>query len=195
MTGSPKRGRPAEASADVVALTALRLFDRRGFDAVTMDEIALACGVSRRTLFRLFPSKNDIVWGGAQQALERFAGALEAVPDSATPTTLAELLALIGAVSFEPLDDPSVLEATRRRLRLIGSVPALIGHGTPHLDTGRDLLARVLAARNVMTLPPLLLAQVLTSALFSAVLWWAEHGDEETTPADVIRKVLSTFSA
>ena len=58
-----RRGRPQEADPREIARIALELFEREGFDRVTMDEIADAASVSRRTLFRLFPSKWDLVWG------------------------------------------------------------------------------------------------------------------------------------
>ncbi|WP_062121315.1 MULTISPECIES: TetR family transcriptional regulator [Sphingobium] len=41
---------------------ALRLFLERGFDAVSMTELAQAAGISRRTLFRYFATKDDIVF-------------------------------------------------------------------------------------------------------------------------------------
>ncbi len=56
---------------------AQRLADERGsLDGFTMDELALACDVSRRTLFNYFPSKVDAVLGPdvvlASEALEIF---------------------------------------------------------------------------------------------------------------------------
>ena len=77
MTRSP--GRPRTISPDVVSLVALRLFDERGFDAVSMDDIAREAGVSRRSLFRLFPSKQSLVWGGLDEFVARFRAALRAV--------------------------------------------------------------------------------------------------------------------
>lgn len=47
--------------ADLVA-TALELFTERGFDATTVDDVADAAGVSRRTLYRYFPRKDDLVF-------------------------------------------------------------------------------------------------------------------------------------
>ncbi|TQM06248.1 TetR family transcriptional regulator [Pseudonocardia kunmingensis] len=42
---------------------ALDLFTERGFDTTTVDDIAAAAGIGRRTVFRYCPSKNDIPWG------------------------------------------------------------------------------------------------------------------------------------
>ena len=39
------------------------MFAERGFQATTGDDVATALGVGRRTIFRYFLSKNDIVWG------------------------------------------------------------------------------------------------------------------------------------
>ena len=44
-------------------------FEERGFEMTTMDDIAAAVGVGRRTLFRYYPSKNDILWGQFDDSL------------------------------------------------------------------------------------------------------------------------------
>ncbi|MGO9891485.1 MAG: TetR family transcriptional regulator, partial [Solirubrobacteraceae bacterium] len=60
---SQRPGRPPGTSRRAVTRTALELFGDRGFEETTVDDIADALGVSRRTLFRYFASKNDMVWG------------------------------------------------------------------------------------------------------------------------------------
>jgi AcrR family transcriptional regulator len=57
----PVRARARRALRGEITSQALGLFSERGFDAVTADELAEAVGVSRRTLFRLFATKEDIV--------------------------------------------------------------------------------------------------------------------------------------
>lgn len=53
-------GRPEATSHAAIEEAAFALFAERGFEATTIDDIARAVGVSRRTLFRYYPSKNDI---------------------------------------------------------------------------------------------------------------------------------------
>jgi len=49
-------GRPPGTSRGAVTRTALEMFAERGFEETTVDDIADALGVSRRTLFRYFAS-------------------------------------------------------------------------------------------------------------------------------------------
>ena len=56
-----ERGRPVSTDPDEIATIALELFDRHGYSATTMEQVAEAAGVSRSTLFRYFPNKADLL--------------------------------------------------------------------------------------------------------------------------------------
>lgn len=79
----------------------IRLFASRGFDATTVDEIAASAGVSRRTLFRYFGTKGDIVMEWARGTTTTLVGALCERPAGEPPpaslhaafVTLCETLA------------------------------------------------------------------------------------------------------
>lgn len=51
----------AAATRDRISDVALRLFEQRGFDEVTVNEVAAAAGVSHMTVFRHFATKEDLV--------------------------------------------------------------------------------------------------------------------------------------
>ena len=67
------RGRPASTTREDVARAALELFARHGYDETTVDDIAAAVGISRRTFFRYYESKPDVVWGEFDAELVRLA--------------------------------------------------------------------------------------------------------------------------
>src|SRR5262249_15277413 len=78
---SPQRtGRPPITTAREIERVALELFSRRGVAETTVDDIAVAAGISRRTFFRYFPSKNDVVWGDFDGFLHDLEEWLDHVP-------------------------------------------------------------------------------------------------------------------
>lgn len=65
-----------------ITQTAMRLFAESGFEATTIEQIAAAAGISRRSFFRYFGTKEDIVLGDLAALGEAVKAALEARPDS-----------------------------------------------------------------------------------------------------------------
>ena len=72
---------------------------RRGFDAVSVDDVAQAAGIARRTLFRYYASKNAIPWGDFDAHLEH----LRELLDEVDPERAARRSAALGAVGVQHL--------------------------------------------------------------------------------------------
>jgi AcrR family transcriptional regulator len=70
------RERKKRQTREVIAEAAMALFQARGFDAVTVAEIARAADVSEKTVFNYFPAKEDLV---AHRGVERMAELIAAV--------------------------------------------------------------------------------------------------------------------
>jgi AcrR family transcriptional regulator len=106
------RGGQTRADTREVVLAAVRLFTEGGFEATTMDQIAAATGVSRRSLFRRFGSKEDILFAEHDELFSTVAGFLEASPDD----PLTSVLSAARLVLQGYLGDP---EITVPRYRLV----------------------------------------------------------------------------
>lgn len=66
------RERKKQNTREALIASALELFSQRGYDAVTVDDIAAHAGVSRRTLFRYFPRKDGLAFPRQEERLETF---------------------------------------------------------------------------------------------------------------------------
>lgn len=164
------RGRPPSTSHDDLAVLGLRLFVERGFDATTVDDIAAAAGIARRTFFLYYPSKNDVVYGGFEELLTQLRGHLEA-----TPADVAVLDAVRDAVVTFNRVDPAVEDLHRERMRLILHTPALQAHSTLRYQAWRDVVAEFAADRfgcAVHELRPQLVAQTALGAALAAYEQW-----------------------
>ena len=121
------RERKKRDTRRAINLAALDLVEEKGFSAVTTEEIASRAGVSARTFFNYFPSKEDAVIGTTPDELEAYAADLEQARDGESPVdALRRLLAgMMAPASFDPK-----LRVRRRRI-LLGEpalAPALVGN-------------------------------------------------------------------
>src|SRR3954470_1538131 len=70
------RERKKRQTRELIAATAQGLFRERGFDAVTVDEVAGQAGVSRKTVFNYFATKEDLFFSGLELFEERLLAAI-----------------------------------------------------------------------------------------------------------------------
>ena len=114
------RERHRKRTAADLEEAALELFSERGFDAVTIDDIAAAADVSRRTFFRYFASKEDVILSDHPKRLDELQVALDRRPaDEPALTALRHaIMSLAGTYEEER-------EHMLRRFRLMTTTPAL----------------------------------------------------------------------
>ncbi len=65
------RARKKRVAREAIAATARRLFAERGFDNVTVAEIAAAADVTEKTVFNHFPTKVDLAFAGREEGIKR----------------------------------------------------------------------------------------------------------------------------
>jgi AcrR family transcriptional regulator len=121
------RERKKRETRRAINLAALDLVEEKGFSAVTTEEIAARAGVSARTFFNYFPSKEAAVIGTTQEELESYAAAIESPLPGETP--VASLRRVVASM-IAPSSVDRELRAKRRRI-LLGEpalAPALVGN-------------------------------------------------------------------
>ncbi len=79
-TSSPLRLKTRAVVRSLLAQTAMQLFAEKGFDETTVEEVAAAAGVSRRTLFNYFRTKEELALSGLSEQGEVIAARLGARP-------------------------------------------------------------------------------------------------------------------
>ena len=184
----PRRGRPVTTDPNSVSLAALKLFAKRGIETVTMDEVAAHAGISRSNLFRLFPSKAAVVWGGLHQFHEELGRRLKGAKNQ-------DLIALLHGAWVEAmrlLDE--TLETLRLRLRLIGSSPEVYGWGQGQLEDVRKLMEQAVIENGGDVLRAKMVSSAVVSASMSILIHWAES-DDARTPSQVLDEGFSDFES
>ncbi|MGX4694993.1 acyl-CoA-like ligand-binding transcription factor [Streptomyces sp. JNUCC 63] len=137
-----RSGRPPATSRADLERFGFELFARRGFEDTTVNDIARAAGIGRRTFFRYFSSKNDLVWGDFEEHLVRFRELLDAA-DPSTPVMDALREAVVEFNRF----DAAVVPWHRQRMELILTVPTLQADATLRYASWRAIVTEFVARR------------------------------------------------
>jgi mycofactocin system transcriptional regulator len=169
------RGRRPSTSREDVARAALDLFNRQGYDETTVDEIAAAVGVSRRTFFRYYESKRDVVWGEFDAELVRLHDELEGAPaDRPMMEVLRQAVMATNRFGAGELDE------LRIRIGLIGTVPTLVAHSAVRYTEWCQVVAGFVARRSGSgpgDLGPQTVARAALGAAMAAFSCWAAGAD------------------
>jgi AcrR family transcriptional regulator len=184
---SARRGRSTEGRAEVrrdLVAAAVRLFTERGYDETTIDDIAAAAGVGRRTFFRYFRSKEDAISPDHEAALVRVAEVFAAAhPEE--PTTSLVLRA--GETVFDQYTEDPQLSV--RRFALTHRVPVLRDRESASVDHYRRLFTRHLRERVEDDLRAAVMAASVVAAHNVALREWLAAG----APADGVAALLGRF--
>ncbi|WP_096503741.1 mycofactocin system transcriptional regulator [Mycobacteroides stephanolepidis] len=187
MSAQPARvGRRPSTTRDEITAVAMALFAQRNFDDVSVDDIAAAAGIARRTVFRYYSSKNAIVWGDFDSHLEVMRALLEQTPDTVDIST-ALRQALLTFNDFPADETPR----HRMRMRLILEIPALQAYSMLMYTGWRDVIAQFVATRTGTdpgTLLPQTVAWTLLGVALAAYEQWL--ADESATLTTLLGKGL-----
>ena len=156
---------------EALRLAALKSFARKGFSNVTVTELAREAGVTERTFFRHFPTKEAVLFQDYETHLEWLTEAL-----AQRPATESLFDAVLASVAAFPHDLEVVRQAATARTELISA-----DRIASHLRVVQSSFARVLTdfVRNRnpdVDLGAEVAGSVLAAALVVAVEYWGRNG-------------------
>ncbi|HET9142453.1 TetR family transcriptional regulator [Actinophytocola sp.] len=154
---------------------ALRLFAEHGYEATTVEQIAVAAGVSHMTFFRYFPTKEDVVLGDEYDPM--LAEAIRARPRTEHPIARIHAAVRQGLVAIYAADR----EALLGRVQLILRTPALRARLWENQFATRELFEQALA-KGAPSMRVRVLAAVCLAALTTALEQWAASGGARELP-------------
>jgi len=168
------------------------LFAEHGYAYTSVEDIASAAGISRRTLFRYYPNKAAIPWGEFADQIAVMRKHLEAIGDS-VPLREAIGEALVFFNTFP--DSESGVH--RRRMRLLLTEPELQAHSMLMYSDWRGAIAEFVARRRGEELGDLIPSAVALTAqgiAISAYTAWLDLPSERGVPAELHRYLREASS-
>lgn len=184
--GSSAKRTSRVTSVEAIEKAALELVAERGFDDTSVEDIAAAAGISRRTFFRYFDSKNDIPFGNFPVLLRELEQWLFAQPDD---RPMFEVI-VDAEVQFNRVHTDGPV-AHRERMELIMHTPALRANAALHNAEWQAVLARYAAHRMgwpVEDLGPQVVGHVTLGAASAACEQWLRDGS-----GDLLQLIRDAF--
>lgn len=183
-----RAGRRRSTTKDHIAGVAIDLFATYGFSEVSVDDIAAAAGIARRTLFRYYPSKSAIPWGDFDTHLRAFT----AVFDAADPTLPMAATLRAALLDFNTFDE-SEAARHRQRMRLILESAELQAYSMTLYAGWRDVVAQFVARRTggrPENLVPQTVGWMMLGVALAAHEHWLARGAEADSQS--LRQDLAT---
>ncbi|SRX92057.1 putative transcriptional regulatory protein [Mycobacterium tuberculosis H37Rv] [Mycobacterium shimoidei] len=165
-------GRRRSTTPQHITDVALDLFASRGFAEVSVDDVAQAAGIARRTVFRYYASKNAIPWGDFDAHLQHLRELLDQL-DPNMPLGKALRAALL---AFNTFDESETLRH-RQRMRVILQTAELQAYSMTMYAGWREVIAAFVARRTSTKLEDLLpqtVAWMMLGVALSAYEHWLD---------------------
>jgi mycofactocin system transcriptional regulator len=191
MLSQSRVGRRRTTTPDHITDVAIDLFTARGFAEVSVDDVAHAAGIARRTLFRYYASKNAILWGDFAAHLAHLQGLLDNV-DPRVPLGKALRAALLAFNTFDECETAR----HRQRMRVILQTAELQDYSMTMYAGWREVMAGFVARRlGVRTSDPL--PQTVAWTMLGVALSAYEHwlGDESVTLPEALASAFDIVGA
>ncbi|WP_285598823.1 TetR family transcriptional regulator [Kineosporia sp. NBRC 101731] len=176
------RSRRRKATARDIHLATLRLAVEHGFDHVTVDMISAAAGVSRRTFFNYFPTKEAAVIAGPRTVPDDALAQFLASPQKDPPQVLRDLTRLL--LRELELNQPD-RDELRQVMALAAAYPSVLATLLASFDTFEQFVATTVAQR--LGAEPgdetaTLIAAVGLAAMRTGLQRWAHGPASESSP-------------
>lgn len=169
MPAGSRVGRRRSTTPHHITGVALELFAARGFSEVSVEDVAQAAGIARRTLFRYYASKNAIPWGDFDAHLQQLRELLDKMAPQ-VPLGAALRAALVAFNTF----DESETARHRQRMRVILQTPELQAYSLTMYAGWRAVIADFVARRSA-ALPGDLAPQTIAWLMLGVALSAYEH--------------------
>jgi AcrR family transcriptional regulator len=184
------RERKRQQTRERLTRAAMALFLERGFEATTLDDIAAAAGISRRSFFHYFDSKEDVVFAWHEEITVALVAAIAARPASESMLAAAENAIAAMARQIEPAEAIAMARLKRDN-------PALQARDQVKYEQLERALAEALAKRaghKAEKLGARLAAMIATGAMRIGGELWAAEGARER-PEVLVNRTFAAIRA
>jgi TetR/AcrR family transcriptional regulator, regulator of mycofactocin system len=191
MSPQSRVGRRRSTTPEHITDVALELFAARGFDEVSVDDVAHAAGIARRTLFRYYSSKNAILWGDFDAHLAH----LRELLDNVDPRVAMGEALRTALLAFNTFDQSETVRH-RQRMRIILESAELQAYSMTMYAGWREVMAVFIAGRlSVKTTDPLpqTVAWTMLGVALSAYEQWLS--DESVTLPEALGNAFDVLGA
>src|SRR6184192_1214260 len=155
------RERKKQQTRQQIFDAASRLFEAKGFDRVSVAEIARAADVSEVTVFNYFPTKEDLFYGGMEFFEEQLIESVRSRPKGDSAVKAFRRRLMVGA---DRLESKQSADAILKAAQLVSASPSLVGREREIVERFTARLAELLAQETgaeAEDVEPLVVASVL----------------------------------